>query len=515
MKSKLLSIPLHIFIFSVYPAFALWAHNIGQVGINSTYRAILVSLLIGGLVWIASWLFLHDGLRAGILAMVLLALFFSYGHVYAYVEKAEVFGLLIGRHRFLAVVWLILAGFGVWWVAKQLKSPADVSMGFYFVALFLIVFPLYTFISYGFENWLTVRAQESASQKSPDEEQEINLSPGNSPDIYYIILDGYGRSDVLRDKIGFDNSLFLGRLREKGFYVADCSQSNYGMTALSLASSLNMDYITALGDEFTPDNTDRYTPLWRLIENNTVERLLRGKGYRVVAFETGYDWTEFRNAEYFFSPHQSGLSGFESLLLRNSAALILDDMGVFDSFRLTPEDQKRNLILYVLDEIARVPAIPGPKFVFVHLVIPHQPFVVGPDGEPFVVAQRTLNDDKYYSPKDYLLGYGNQVRFISKQLPDLIAGIIDSSPTPPVIIIQGDHGPAHLEEKSRMAILNAYYLPEGGDGLYQTITPVNSFRMVFNALLDSQLELLPDTSYYSKYSMPYAFETISNDCVLP
>lgn len=515
MKFKPLSTPLHVFLFSLYPACALWAHNIGQVGAASTYRAILASLLIGVLILFASWLWLRDWSRAGILATFFLGLFFSYGHVYAYMEKVEIFGLLIGRHRFLAGVWLILAGFGAWWIAKKLRSPADFSVTLNFVALFLMVFPAYTFLSYGYENWAITRAEAADSSNAPAALPNAHLTAEDLPDIYYIILDGYGRSDILREELDFDNSTFLDRLKREGFYIAECSQSNYGMTALSLASSLNMDYITALGDEFTPDNTDRYTPLWRLIENSAVEGFLRSNGYRVVAFESGYDWTEFRNAEYFFSSPQSGLSGFESLLLRNSAALILDDMGVFDSFRLTPEDQKRNLIMYVLDEMTHVPEIPGPKFVFIHLVIPHQPFVLGPDGEPFVVAQRTLNDDKYYSPKDYLLGYGNQVRFISKQLPGLVAQIIDNSSTPPVIIIQGDHGPAHLEEESRMAILNAYHLPEGREDLYASLTPVNTFRIVFNQLFDSRFELLPDTSYYSRYSRPYDFEPIPNECALP
>jgi hypothetical protein len=237
-------------------------------------------------------------------------------------------------------------------------------------------------------------------------------------------------------------------------------------------------------------------------------------GYHVVAFETGYDWTEFRNADYFFAAPKQGLSGFESLVLRDSAAVILDDLGVFDSFHFTPEDQKRNLILYVLDKMKSLPEIPGPKFVFIHLVIPHQPFVFGPNGEALVVAQRSLNADKYYSPADYLRGYGNQVRFISSQIPNLMKTILENSSTPPIVIIHGDHGPAQLEEENRMGILNAYYFPERKDALYSTITPVNTFRTVFNTFFGTHLELLPDTSYYSKYSTPYAFEIIPNTCAV-
>ena len=39
-----------------------------------------------------------------------------------------------------------------------------------------------------------------------------------------------------------------------GFYVANCSQSNYPRTDVSLGSSLNLDYLQNLNDKFTPKN---------------------------------------------------------------------------------------------------------------------------------------------------------------------------------------------------------------------------------------------------------------------
>ena len=48
-----------------------------------------------------------------------------------------------------------------------------------------------------------------------------------------------------------------------------------------------------------------------------------------------------------------------------------------------------------------------------------------------------------------------------------------------------------------MRIFNAYYLPEGGnENLYETITPVNTFRVVFNTYFGGRYELLPDKSWY-------------------
>ena len=72
--------------------------------------------------------------------------------------------------------------------------------------------------------------------------------PETPPDIYYIILDGYGRQDALMEDYGYDNTAFLNFLEEQGFFVADCSRSNYSQTKFSLLTSLNMDFVEELVD---------------------------------------------------------------------------------------------------------------------------------------------------------------------------------------------------------------------------------------------------------------------------
>jgi hypothetical protein len=153
-----------------------------------------------------------------------------------------------------------------------------------------------------------------------------------------------------------------------------------------------------------------------------------------------------------------------------------------------------NRQLFILDQLPRLTSIPEPKFVFAHLIVPHVPFVFAADGS-------ILTDPGYYSNELYepvdrehlVQGYLNQVAFIDNQIVEVVRQIIEHSSPPPIIVLQGDHG---LENENRLTILNAYYLPENGSaGLYPSITPVNTFRYIFNTYFDGQYELLPDTSY--------------------
>jgi hypothetical protein len=76
-----------------------------------------------------------------------------------------------------------------------------------------------------------------------------------------------------------------------------------------------------------------------------------------------------------------------------------------------------------------------------------------------------------------------------------------------IIILQGDHGPAGFlhwdnpaepEMRERLAILNAYYFPRATyERLYPTISPVNTFRAIFDEFWGGELGLLDDVSYFT------------------
>ena len=65
-----------------------------------------------------------------------------------------------------------------------------------------------------------------------------------------------------------------------------------------------------------------------------------------------------------------------------------------------------------------------------------------------------------------------------------------------------------------MSILNAYYLPDinddGEDNTYNNITPVNTFRLVFNKYLNTSFDLLDDHVFYSSYQRPYDFMNVTD-----
>jgi hypothetical protein len=150
-----------------------------------------------------------------------------------------------------------------------------------------------------------------------------------------------------------------------------------------------------------------------------------------------------------------------------------------------------------------------PKFVYAHINVPHVPFVFKANGD-------LLNNPKYFrGEKDYpvseeyfLAGYSQQVQFINNQISSIVDTIIKNSNIPPIIIIQGDHG---IRGENRFEILNLYRFPGIETQVYSSITPVNTFRVLFNSYFNGKYPLIEDHSYLSTSELPYdlteVFET--------
>jgi hypothetical protein len=506
-KRKLSIIPLYPIIFGVYPVLALAAHNITEMEPDQSYRALLVSLALAVLLYGILRLILRSWSRAALLSLLWLALFYSYGHVYLLLKNQTLFGILIGRHRYLIAVWGALAVGAAWISAKRSLRLTSLSLPLNVVCLVLVALPVFQIVQFQWGQYARSPHRVATASGS------TSVAPQQPyPDIYYIIPDGYGRSDVIAEMYQIDNSAFLQALEQRGFYVADCSQSNYTFTKLSVTSSLNMNYLDALAPSFGEDDLLEWS------RHNAVRQALAERGYTVVGFETGFLWTQWRDADVFISlgDKVSLINPFEDLLLKTTPVRLIMDYEtarylekVVDLHEtvsaLNSESLHYERSVHNIEALKRIPeTIGSPKFVFAHLTVAHPPYVFGPNGEQVPDAN---------NEQERMTRYRDAVTYLDSQILQIVDGILANSKTPPVIIIQGDHGPSlYNEDYQHMSILNAYYLPGHMQSLYPTISPVNTFRIVFNAYFGESYPLLEDVSWFASDFFRPTFTQIPNPC---
>ncbi len=348
----------------------------------------------------------------------------------------------------------------------------------------------------------------------------------NKPDIYYIILDGYARSDVLSSLYGFDNSEFINFLTDNGFYVAEKSRSNYHRTQLSLASTINSEYLEYLRN--APNSLNGYYEL-KLFQKNRLSEFLKKEGYTIFNIDSGFGHTRAFESDIFLSPSKGSLlTEFENNVINFSFWGYLRNLRTqhyqVTKTRSLPFDEQRKRIAFSFEKLGELPDSAGPKFIFAHIVAPHPPFVFDSFGKPIYPDYKYFigDGDSYPGTKeDYLLKYPQQLSYINTLVEKAILKILAKSETDPIIIIQGDHGPGLFLDSSsventcifeRASILNAYHLPGVYSDalLYSTITPVNSFRVILDKYFFTNLGLLDDKSYYALGKKEHFFVDVTN-----
>jgi hypothetical protein len=470
------------FLVALAPIAHLWAQNSGIVRPVSVAAPVLATMLLTALLVGILRAITRDSLRSAITVALAWLPVLTFGY------QVDALSAAFQDANEGSIGWVVLAAnaavmaglvTATWRASRGLQQSAEYVTGATLIFILLSVPPIL-----GGLRWDPLPALEPTSRVNGEDGFE-------RPDIYFIILDGYGRSDVLSELYGHDNSPFLDALRQQGFFVADQSFSNYAITPLSLAATLNMRYL----DEMTElmGHGDTRPALKHLIQEPEIVRRLHDLGYRYVHFDTMYWGTED-------APLADIRFSHEGFLQSEFAVVFLKTTPLRYALDLAPAWHKVHLD--TLEHLRDIPQLEGPTFTFAHLLLPHPPYVFDSTGR--VLRHEAELIGGWDKPAAYI----EQLKFLNAQLEELVPVLLAESERPPIIILQGDHGPAKtLFEPGgdvptiyweRMGILNAQFVPPDlRSALYPSISPVNTFRVLMNGLFGDELPLLPDESFYN------------------
>lgn len=513
----------HVFLIPFAFILHLYAQNMNKVDYQNILVSLAVSIGLSGLLYLIFYGISRSWGKAAVITSIFFILFLNHNSITrltkALIERInnnlEVPATLPHYSAFFLITTFILI---LWKIINQKEEPRTLNrlIGFYAIGMVGITFGIMLFPLVGRLTNANYQPQDNFAetwQIRLKNETDLLENQGQLPDIYYIILDGYGRLDVLKEFYGFDNQQFQKSLTDMGFLIANDSLSNYKATALSISSSLNMDYINWISTQ--TGNEDDYIPVFNIIEHNRVFEQLQRLGYRTNTFATGFAATEIETVDQVFRPSLYP-NEFETLLIYETP------IGLLWNSKL--HDIHRERIEFTLRNLASAGNQPGPDVTFAHIVSPHPPFVFGANGESITPNRPyTIFDGSDFlemgSIEEYRTGYINQLKYLNQVVLETLREILQNSNTPPIIIIQGDHGPGlqlnHevLEESNlfeRYPILNAFYIPcATNDDIPDDITPVNSFRYVFNACFHAGLPYLENRQYFSPNAIPFRITDVT------
>ena len=471
----------------------------------------MISLIGVAVLLLVLRLFLESS-KAAIFTSLFVIVFFTYGFFASLLKQIYLpfSGIVVGPHKILLPLILIFFPVLLIKLKKSKSGFLDLHHFLHITSSLLLVFQLFTVIKY------EVTLPSAVSNIKDSQNQAIQKSSGmDSPDIYYLILDGYAGDEVLKDVYNYDNSAFRSFLKNSGFTVIDNAVSNYSQTHFSLPSSLNMIYLDKWIEKSRP--TGDLLPFYALIDQNEVFSFVKKAGYQVINFSSGWGPTEFpKGADVNYSKSTFFRVLGRGLSLNEFYLVFLQTTALSPFIRDSLADTARGRVIYTFDQLPEMPYLRGKKFVFAHIVIPHPPYLFDENGDPVSDSELELAGESF-SDRDHYL---RQLKFATVRIQKVISEIKARSKNPPIIVLQSDHGPSSIlghpyrwvrpfdpaGVSERMHILNAYYLPEGGESsLYEGITPVNTFRVLFNYYFKAGYPLLYDKNYISDYKNVFEF----------
>ena len=533
LNSFLQEIPFYPLLLCIYPVLFLWVANYVQVPSYAIQRSLLVSIGAATVICLACLAAARNLRKAALLAGLALLFFFFYGQLFSLVDNHTLLGFNYGRHRFMLPFLGFLYLVGAFFILRAKSDLRNLTLSFNLVGVFLVGLSLVQ-LGLLIENDASRISNKRAGHLPVEASASTQAVETNTPDVYYFLLDGYDRQDLMESDVHLDNQKFISDLENLGFVIPNCTQSNYTTTVTSMAATLNMNYIETLGVPDSDIATMKVNEYIRILEpftlDNLVMRQFRQLGYKIVTLKSPFLFVDYPNSDVIIDYQSSSGSvnkleayDFEYMFLRTTLMRVLVEETEYAPQKfsnlpvpvmelINPKFNRGNGYnnqvflqnLYDLNALDTVSKITGNKFVYAHLLVTHPPFTFTPTGE---LRMDTQDDNE---------GYAEQITYVNQRMLTIIKNILAGSKTPPVIILQGDHGHAvdNLKSEETFRILNAYYLPQGGNAkIYPTITPVNSFRLIFSQYFNQNYPLLPDKSVWINPSFPGDSKIAPQSCV--
>jgi hypothetical protein len=496
-------VPWHTFLLAAYPVLFVYAGNVAEVNVADVLVPLLVLEAVAAVAVLLLTLLFRDPRRAGIVvstAIVVLMLFYPWSDGlrqavprfarFAF-QEAPALGLALGA--------IVLAGLAAWRLRARLRG---VTTALNVIAAVLAGFLLIQVLP-------DIASGATSEPEMIDRLPITAQGPGTQRDIYYIVLDRYGSERSIGTLFGIEDNDFDEWLTENGFQVLKDAHANYVSTTLSLASTLNLEYLSTLIPENHKDVED-FQSIFNLLQDHRLGRFLRSQGYEYVQVGGWFGPTrEARIANE--NLHPDVLSDFAAAVVDNSALPLIAKVAGLE-FESDDADRHAEAARYQFDAIKTVTDRPGPTFLFAHILMPHPPYVFDEDG--------TFLDPRVDGPR---ATYATQLRYTNQRMKEFLEPLLAlPEEERPIVIIQADEGPYpkrngevraanwtnatadELEEK--YGILSAFLLPgdpKAGEPLDENMSSVNTFRMLLDRYWGTDLPPLENRSWVSKKAKPY------------
>ena len=486
-KNMLSKLPIHTFLFSLFPIMFFFQGNLHEIPFGDVIFPLFLSISITFLSWVILRKFIGSQ-RSGLIISLIIMSFINLGNIRFFISDNPTESLQSSvEGQILVSILLLVNVIGIIYFLKKHRLDAKTSIA-NVVSMTMIGVLIFSITSFS----ITTADDNSFANLSDIPVQISDVE--NKPNIYFIILDEYAGSIQLKNDFNFDNSNFSIELEKRDFFVGNESFSNYPNTSLSVPSIMNMIYLDFIPDKLGKDSKN-IRVVEKMINENNVMKILQANDYKI----TTLDGVVGRIPNTYLADITlcSSIFDINPDIRKNFALVYVPIVGLQELVFSEVIRSKLECSFSALIDFNEDPK--NPDFVVAHLRFPHSPYLYDSFGNSISINDR---GDKN--------AYLEQLKFANKKTLEIIDSIQERS-SENIIIVISDHGyrpyinwenPTIDDYIRGFNILAAYYLP--GEEKHEKIAPVNIFRTIFNSYLETNYEILDDRQIW--YSEEWVFD---------
>jgi hypothetical protein len=493
--------PFHLFILPLPFILKTINQYPGLIGFEAAAIAFFKVLIVLTLSFLILYAVIKDRQKAGVIITVSGIIFLFFGNIkesFRHIPWLDIFT----HYRYYLPLIFLLSAFIIYKTAKAKKLSRVNSYLNILILVYLLI-----------ETWNFTRIQKEIKTstrklitKHTDPQTQVNVH--SLPNIYYMLFDCYPSSSFQKEMLGADNSYFDSILRAKGFYIATNSSSNYNRTSFSMAATLNMDYLEWLNPSGETSVIDYNRSLY-LVKHAASIELLKKNGYHLYNFSIFDidDKPSIKKENFLTGPIDQVIfyNTAWNCLLRDISLQIKPGPGNTSrnaklnmlERKYGPQKKYNQQVLDTITSVINTENKNSPFFLYAHLYLPHFPYFFDSSGRPY--PEDSLYNDSLITDRKKFTGY---ISYTNQKILSLVEHLFQRPGGSDIVIIQSDHGLADMDfTRKKDAFRNyfAVYFPDHDYRLlYDSISNINTFRVILNKYLNYKFPSLKDHSVYLK-----------------
>ncbi|MCC6286565.1 MAG: sulfatase-like hydrolase/transferase [Chitinophagaceae bacterium] len=506
IKHWLQTKPLHLFLLPVFFIVNIYVQYAGLVSAKSSMVifsgiATFMLLLFFGLNY-----FLNNKIKSGLITTLTGILVLYTGDIKS--GSSLISGLhFLEHYRYFLPLIMLLFFFVVFSIYRSKKNQL-------FNLYLNVLFVFYTILAIAkLGAFINETREFSEEQKAQTTQAKDMLATGNidknkMPDIFFIMPDCYPSTSYQYEILQQDNSYFDSALISRGFFVVSGSRSNFNRTTFSIPSTIDMNYLHFIDTSFTYPAIE-YSKALAIAKKASLFTFLKKYNYKTINLSIfNLEDAPAFTKENFIRSSEEGIILNNTIIgcfkrdflwrLTEPAAALPGYLNNEAIEHLKGYEKHNGKVIDSLQSILNTTQRDSvPKIIYLHLYMPHYPYFNDSAGNRYPdsdVFKRGGDVDK-----QRFAGY---IKYTNQKLLNIVDNILKNVKRETAIVLQSDHGFDDIDtSRPNDAFRNykaIYFSDKNYTMLYDSMSNVNTFRVLLNKYFNQHLPILPDSSFYIK-----------------